>query len=359
MAEKDYYKILGVEKNASQEDIKKAYKTLAKKHHPDLNKEPGASDKFKELNEAASVLGDEEKRKQYDQFGTDAFKYAGGRGAGYSQDFSGFDFSDFGSDRFDFDSIFDSFFAGGGRSRGRRSNKGRDLGYELKITLEEAANGVKRQIKVTKNDVCESCGGKGGRESTTCPHCRGSGAYRETRRTPFGLIQTTATCRNCNGSGEIFKEVCKSCEGTGRLKDTKTIEVSIPAGIMDEARLRVSGEGEAGYRGGQPGDLYLVINVEPHDTFTREDDDIVLELEISFTQAALGDKIKVPTINGEASLKISEGTQPGTVLRMKGEGIKHMHGFGRGDQLVKINIKVPHGLNKKQAKLLNEFDESL
>jgi len=358
MAEKEYYKILGVEKNASQEDIKKAYKSLAKKYHPDLNKEPGASDKFKELNEAASVLGDEEKRKQYDQFGADAFKYAGSRGA-YSQDFSGFDFSDLGFDRFDFDSIFESFFAGGGRSRGRRSNKGRDLGYELHITLEEAANGIKRQIKVTKDYVCESCDGKGGLDSTTCPHCRGSGAYRETRRTPFGLIQTTTTCRNCNGTGEIFKESCEDCEGTGRSKKTKTIEVSIPAGIMDEARLRVSGEGEAGYRGGQSGDLYLMINVEPHDTFSREDDDIVLEQEISFSQAALGDKIKVPTINGEASLKIPEGIQPGTVLRMKGEGIKHMHGFGRGDQLVKINIKVPHGLNKKQAKLLKEFDESL
>ncbi len=220
MAEKDYYKILGVDKKASKEEIKKAYKKLAKQYHPDLNKEAGAADKFKEINEAAAVLGDDEKRKQYDAYGADAFKYAGGQQGGFGGqgfDFSGFDFSDFGFDRFDFDSIFDNFFSGqrgyGERGYSRaRSSQGRDLLYELTITLEEASRGLKKKIKITKNDVCEECDGKGGHGEANCPDCKGTGMHRETRRTPFGLFQTTAPCRTCSGTGRVFREGCLGCD---------------------------------------------------------------------------------------------------------------------------------------------------
>jgi molecular chaperone DnaJ len=362
MAEKDYYKILGVDKSATKEDIKKAYKKLAKEFHPDLNKSSDASEKFKEINEAASVLGDDNKKKQYDEYGSDAFKYANGGGAGFgSQDFSGFDFSD----RFDFDNIFESFFSGGfgGRSRGGGSrshnSRGRDLGYELTISLVEADSGIKKKIKVTKNDECKECSGKGGHNEETCSTCKGAGAYRQTQRTPFGIFQTTNTCKTCSGSGIVFKHSCSHCEGTGRVRNSKTLEISIPAGIMDGARLRVNGEGEAGYRGGNPGDLYIVVHIEPSDIFERdEDDNIILELEIDMIKAALGDKIKVPTLRGEANLKIPAGTQPNTVLRMKGEGIKHMDGFGHGDLLVKIIVKIPDKLSRKQEKLLRDFDEN-
>ncbi|KYK25356.1 hypothetical protein AYK26_06275 [Euryarchaeota archaeon SM23-78] len=366
---KDYYKILGVDKGASKEEIKKAYKRLAKKYHPDLNKESDSADKFKEINEAASVLGDEEKRKQYDMYGVDAFKYAGagGSGAGFGGfDFSGFDFSDFGFDSFDFDSIFDTFFSGafGGRTRRSpftraRSTTGKDLAYDLAVSLEEAAKGVKKKIRVTKNYVCDECDGKGGTGIASCPDCDGGGVYRETRRTAFGLFQTSTTCRTCNGTGETIKHACKECEGTGRVRKTKTIEVDVPAGIMGGAKLRVAGEGEAGYRRARPGDLYLLIHVEPHELFERHGDNLVLEQNISFIQAVLGDKIKVPTIDGEASLKIPAGTQPGTILKMSGKGVKHLHGFGKGDQLVKINIEVPKKLSREQEKLLKEFEKSL
>ncbi|MBN2142608.1 molecular chaperone DnaJ [Candidatus Woesearchaeota archaeon] len=362
--EKDYYKVLGVEKSASKEEIKSAYKRLAKKYHPDLNKDdPNAADKFKELNEAASVLGDDQKRQQYDQFGADAFKY-GGAGAGHggfgAGDFSGFDFSGFGSGGgFDFDSIFDTFFGGGGmggsRRRRTRSNRGNDLIYEMSITLEDVNKGLKKKIKVTKNSVCEKCEGKGGHGEENCSTCHGSGMVRETRRTPFGIFQTTTSCRACQGNGVNFKDVCDECQGTGRNRASKTIEVSIPAGIMDNARLRVNGEGEAGYRGGPSGDLYILIHVEPHEVFERDDDDLLMKIDINFAQAALGDKIKIPTLDGKANLKIPAGTQPGDVLKMKGEGLKHLHGFGHGDLLVHINVEVPTKLSKKQEKLLKEL----
>ena len=365
---KDYYKILGVGKDASKEEIKKAYKKLAKKYHPDLNKESGSEEKFKEINEAASILGDDNKRKQYDAYGSDAFKYggAGGPGAGFGGfDFSGFDFSEFGFDRFDFDNIFDTFFGGGGfggrRSgfRRARSSRGRDLAYELTITLEEAAKGVKKKIKVTKTDTCDKCEGKGGSDEESCHDCDGTGMHTQARRTAFGLFQTSSPCRNCNGTGIIFKHPCKECDGTGRVRKTRLIEVDIPTGIMDNARLRVAGEGEAGYRGSSSGDLYILTHVEPHELFERQGDDLLLKQDVSFSQAAIGAKIKVPTLDGQASLKIPSGTQPGTVLKMKGKGVKHLHGFSKGDQLVIINIDIPSKLNKKQEKLLKEFEKSI
>jgi molecular chaperone DnaJ len=360
MAEKDYYRILGVGKGASKDEIKSAYKKLAKQYHPDLNKEQGTGEKFKEINEAASVLADDEKRKQYDQFGSDAFKYGTGQGQQHGGfDFSGFDFSSF-NDPFDFDSIFDSFFTGGaGGSRRRSSNRGRDLGYDLTINLKEVSEGVRKKIKVTKNDTCEACDGRGGSGEENCPHCKGTGAYRETRRTPFGLFQTTTSCRHCSGTGVVFKEQCDECGGSGRVRNTKTIEVSIPSGIVEGARLRVNGEGEAGSRGGASGDLYIIIHVEEDERFEREGDDLVTETDISFVQAALGDKIIIPTLDGDVKLKIPEGTQPGDVLRLRGEGIKHMNGFGKGDILVRINVSIPKSLNKKQEKLLRELWDTL
>ncbi len=366
MAEKDYYNILGVSRDASRADIKKAYKRLAKKYHPDLNKETGSEEKFKEINQAASVLGDDEKRKMYDMYGAEGLERGAGAGAGGFSgfDFSGFDFSDFGFGRFDFDDIFDTFFSGrsgfGRRStRSRRAGSGRDLAHEIIIRLEEAVNGVKKKIKVTKNDVCEACNGKGGSGVEQCPECKGTGIYRETKRTPFGIFQTNTTCRRCQGSGEVITDKCDVCGGSGMVRKTKTIEVDIPAGIMEGARLRVAQEGEAGYRGARPGDLYLVIHVEPHELFERQGDDLVLEQDISFAQAVLGDKIKVPTIEGEANLKIPPGTTPGTVLKMRGAGVKHLNSYGRGDQLIRINVKVPENLSKKQKELLKEFDKTL
>jgi molecular chaperone DnaJ len=354
---KDFYKILGVSKSASKDEIKSAYKKLAKEYHPDLNKDPSAAEKFKEINEAASILGDDEKRKQYDQHGEDAFKYAGagGQGGQYrNYDFSGFDFSSFGGD---FDSIFDMFTGGmGGR---RRNNNGRDLAYELSISLKEAADGVKKKIKVTKNDVCEECDGAGGTDVKDCPTCRGTGSVREVRRTPFGVFQTTTTCRECEGSGETFKESCKHCEGTGRTRSTKTLEVNIPAGIMDNSRLRISGEGEAGYRGATPGDLYIIVHIEEDEHFERQGDDLLTEVEVNFTQAALGDKLKLETLSGNSTLRVPPGTQPGDIIRLKGEGMKRMHGFGRGDLLVKIKVTIPKNLDKKQEKLLKELQDSI
>ena len=369
MANKDYYKILGVDKNASREEIKKAYKRLAKKYHPDLNKESGSEEKFKQINEAASVLGDEQKRKQYDMYGSEGLKFGAGAGPGGfgagGFDFSGFDFSGFGFDRFDFDSIFDTFFSGagfGGRRspfRSTRTGAGKDLAYDLAITLEEAANGVKKKIKVTKNYICEECNGRGGAGIIACPDCHGSGMYKEIRRTAFGLFQTSTTCRTCNGTGEAVEKPCNECDGTGRLRKTRLIEVDVPAGIMQGAKLRVGGEGEAGYRGARAGDLYLIIHIKHHDLFERHGDDLFLEYDIPFAQAVLGGRVKVSTLEGEASLKIPAGTRAGTVLRMKGKGVKHLHGFGRGDQLVRINISVPKKLSKKQEKLLKEFEKSL
>jgi len=371
MADKDYYKILGVEKNATKEEIKKAYKKLAKQFHPDLNKEAGAADKFKEINEAASVLADDEKRKQYDTYGPEVFKHGGAGAGGFGAggfggfDFSGFDFSDLGFDKFDFDSIFDNFFSGAGfgnrtgRStfRRERTNNGRDLLYEMSISFEEAANGVKKKIKITRNDVCDECEGRGGSDEITCPDCRGTGIYRETRRTAFGVFQTTTTCRTCSGTGRVMRDLCVGCGGACRVRKTKTIDVNIPAGIMDGAKLRVSGEGEAGFKGGRNGDLYISIHVEPSDIFERENDDLLIEQAVSFSTAALGGKIKVPTIDGQAELKIPAGTQPGTVLRMKGKGVKHLHGYGRGDELVKIRIEVPTHLTKEQEMILKEFEK--
>ncbi len=358
---KDYYKVLGVEKNASKEDIKKAYKRLAKKFHPDLNKEPDATEKFKEINEAASVLGDEQKRTQYDQYGdADAFKQASG--------FSGFDPKDFGFNRdfgedFDFGDIFDMFF-GGGQSgftrRGRHDYRGSDLRFDMSLDLQDVSSGVEKTIILERLDKCPDCKGEGTKSSSDiiiCNSCRGSGRVTSSRRTAFGIFQTVTTCNECHGEGKTIKNPCKTCKGKGRMQKEARIKINIPAGVDDGTRLRVSGEGDSGVRGYASGDLYVIIHVKPHKLFERDGDDIFMETPISFTQAALGDVIDVPTIDGKTKLKIPPGTQTNTVFRLKGYGLPHLNRYGKGDQNVKVIIQTPENLSRKQKELLEQFAE--
>jgi len=363
---KDYYETLGVSKGASKEEIKKAYKKLAKKYHPDLNKnDPDAEKKFKEVNEAASVLGNDQKRSQYDQFGADAFKNGGGGAGGGAGGFSGFDFSGFGGGGggFDFDDIFETFFGGGGGGRRQTVKRGNDLRVDIDITLEEAAFGVKKKIKVTKKEKCEECDGKGGTGIHTCEKCHGAGRIRQARRTPFGIFQTTTTCDECSGTGQTISKVCSKCGGSGTTIEDKKIEVEIPEGIEDGQRLRVHNEGDAGYRDSASGDLYVVVHVKEHTYFERNGNDIHLEAPISFIQAALGDTIEIPTLQGKAELKIPAGTQSGTTFKMKHKGIPYLHSYGQGDQLVTVVVKVPEKLNSKQKKaieaLANELGEDV
>ena len=307
---KDYYKILGVEKDASREQIKKAYKRLAKKYHPDLNKDdPKAADKFKEINEAAAVLGDEKRRSHYDKFGTaEGMGGFGGGPGGFSGMGEGFGFED----------IFESFFGGdmsgifGGRRRGPR--RGSDLRFDLEIQLEDAAFGAEKTVVIPKLVKCDHCDGKGVESESdveTCKTCDGRGAVRETKRTPFGMFQQTTTCRDCRGTGEKITKPCNVCDGEARVHKNKKLEIKIPAGVEEGTKLRISGEGEAGERNAGPGDLYVVIHIKEHKIFDRDEHDILLEVPISFKQACLGDQIEVPTLEGKATLKIPAGTQPG------------------------------------------------
>lgn len=352
--DKDFYKILGVEKNASKEEIKKAYKKLAKKYHPDLNKDdPKAESKFKEVNEAASILGDDQKRQQYDQLGSAAFKNGGA---------GGFNYSNFGGGgSFDFGDIFDQFFGGGRSPFGgrRRSNQpGSDLRQDITISLEEAAEGVQKELKVRKRVACEYCGGMGGSGAETCSTCHGQGMVRQARRTAFGIFQTTGACPDCNGTGKKFRHVCEHCNGNGVSIKTVHIKVDIPAGVEDNVRLRVSGEGDAGLKGGEPGDLYVFISVEEHEYFEREGEDLHLSIPISFVQATLGTEIEVPTLFGKAKLKIPSGTQTGTTFRLRDKGMPALRSTHRGDQMVTVDVDVPKRLNNKQKRALEAFAEA-
>ncbi|MGE0793538.1 MAG: molecular chaperone DnaJ [Candidatus Woesearchaeota archaeon] len=351
---KDYYKILGVEKTASKEEIKKAYKKLAKKYHPDLNKDnPEAESKFKEINEAASILTDDTKRSQYNQFGSEGMNQGG-----FGQGFHGFQGGGF--EGFDFNDIFESMFHGsfGGSSR-RGPRKGADLRYDIEVTLEEVATGIEKSIKLTKQDTCEKCEGLGGTGTQNCSNCNGTGVIRTIKQTPFGAFQTQTTCHHCNGKGKIVKNKCTECNGTGHKLKTKTIKVSIPEGIESGTKLRVSNEGEPGEPGAQKGDLYVVVFVKEHPIFERDGSDIYIEVPLTFTEATLGTTIEVPILNGKAELKIPAGTQPETLLRMKNKGLPHMRTYGQGDQYVKITIDVPKKPTKKQIKLLEELDKEL
>ncbi|MBR9676610.1 molecular chaperone DnaJ [Candidatus Woesearchaeota archaeon] len=351
---KDYYKVLGVDKNATKEEIKKAYKKLAKKYHPDLNKEtPDSETKFKEVNEAAAVLGDEKKRQQYDQFGSEGPSF-GGAGS----DFSGFDFSNFGGG-FDFGDIFDSLFGGGGaRSRGPR--KGSDLQTEIVIELEDAAFGIDKTVSLRKFDVCEHCKGSGAEKPSdveVCPTCQGTGVEQRAQRTPFGMFAQTLTCSTCKGVGQTIKHKCHECHGQGRVKTSKKITVDIPAGINDGMSLRVSGEGQASDSRGPSGDLYVVVHVAEHKHFVRDGDDIYLDHPISISQASLGTEIEVPTLEGSAKLAIPAGTQTHTLFRLKNHGIEHLRHSGKGDQFVRVIVETPKKLNREQKELLEKLSK--
>jgi molecular chaperone DnaJ len=357
MAEKDYYKILGVSKDASKDEIKKAYKKLAKKYHPDVSsKEDGDTvEKFKEVNEAAAVLGDDDKRTKYDQFGS-----AGPQGFSGAQ---GFDFSNFGSGGGDFGDIFDQLFRGGSQSHQRQyqPRRGNDLLYALNIDLEDAAFGAKKEITIPRLEKCPKCEGTGAKSKedvVTCPDCQGSGYTKQERRTPFGYFSTTAPCNKCKSTGEFIKEECSECDGTGLVKKTRKIEVDVPKGVEDGMKLRILGEGEAGEKGAEQGNLYVELNIKEHKIFQRDEDDLLLEVPISFAQAALGSEIEIPTLNGKAKLKIPAGTQTNTLFRMRGKGMPHLRDSYHGDQMVKVVVNVPEKLTKKQKDLLKEFDKT-
>jgi molecular chaperone DnaJ len=352
----DYYKLLGVEKSATKEEIKKAYKKLAMKYHPDRapeEKKKEYEEKFKEISQAAAALGDEKKRQQYDQFGSSAFSGGGAnQGYDYSDVMSQFRSGMFGN----FDDVFDQLFGGGGNKRRSNARRGSDLLYETEISLEEVASGTTQEIELNKLEHCTECSGKGASKFESCHHCSGSGYLKRTQRTAFGLFQQTGPCPYCHGKGELPQDSCKNCQGEGLERKKKKLEINIPAGVEDGMRLRLRGEGEVGLNNGPSGDLFVEIHVLEHEFFTRKSEDLHLTLPISFTQAVLGDEVDVPTINGKASLSIPAGTQSETIFRMRGKGLPEIHG-GHGDQLVKVRITVPKKLSKKQKDLIKQLKE--
>ena len=363
MAEKrDYYEVLGVDRTASDADIKKAYRNLAKKYHPDAN--PGdstAEAKFKEINEAYSVLSDSETKARYDQYGhagTDPNFGAGGFGGG----FGGFG-GGFGGDAFDLGDLFGDLFGGGRRSsRPNAPQKGADIETYITLTFEEAAFGCTKEIEFTRVETCKTCKGSGANGSTgveTCKTCNGTGTVRTVQRTPFGSMQSQRPCSACKGTGKIIKDPCTECKGSGVNRIKKKLSVNIPAGIDDEQRVILRGQGNHGVNGGPAGDLYVEVRVKPHKLFVREGNDIHFEMPISYAEAVLGAKLTVPTLEGESEFSIPEGTQTGSVFSLRGKGIPQVNGKGRGDIYVTVTVEVPKALNSKQKELLKQFDEAM
>ena len=361
MADKrDYYEVLGVSKGASDDEIKKAYRKMAKEYHPDLH--PGdkeAEARFKEVGEAYEVLSDAQKKSRYDQFGhagVDPNFGAGGGGWGGGVNV---DFGDIGD-------IFSSFFGGGFGGGGRRQNpnaprQGSDAGVNVFISFEEAAKGCKQKVSVQRITHCEECGGSGAQKGTspvTCPDCGGSGQVARQQRTPFGVMQTQTACPRCSGRGRIIEKPCSACGGQGRVRKTEEMGVNIPAGIDDGQVITIPGKGNAGQNGGPFGDLNVQVSVRPHDLFERDGYDVWCDLPITFTQAALGAEVDAPTLDGKMEVTIKEGTQPGEVIRVRGKGIPYLRGRGVGDLFLRVTVEVPKGLNKEQKKLLQEFEAS-
>ena len=364
MADKrDYYEVLGVSKSATDAEIKKAYRKLAKENHPDLN--PGdkeAEARFKEANEAYEVLSDSDKRSRYDQFGfagVDPNYGGGGYGGGFDGSFDGsFDFGDLGD-------IFGSFF-GGGFGGGSRSRTGPQRGESLRmgvtITFEEAAFGCEKEVTLERVEQCDTCQGSGAAPGTspeTCSNCGGSGQVQQRRQTPMGVFATTGPCPRCGGKGKIIKTPCDACRGSGQVRRRKTVKVTIPAGIDDGQTISLRGQGNAGKNGGPAGDLLLVITVKPHQLFRREGNAVFCEAPITFTQAVLGGEMEIPTIDGKVKYDIPEGTQTGTTFRLRGKGIPNMSGHGRGDQYVTVNIETPRNLTREQKEALRKFSDTL
>ena len=357
---RDYYEVLGVSKNASDDEIKKAYRALAKKYHPDMK--PGdkeAEEKFKEVNQAYAVLSDPDKKSKYDRFGPEA---ADG-GAGYGDGFDGFGGFGFSGEGFDISDIFEGFFGGGG-TRGHRNNgpsRGDDLLQKIFISFEEAAFGCKKEIKYSRVEKCAGCGGTGcasGTSPKVCSKCGGTGQIKVQQRTPLGVFQTTKTCDACGGAGQTIANPCKTCRGTGITNVSKTLEVSIPAGIDNGQRITLRGMGNCGKNGGPSGDLYIAVQVRAHSVFTRDGFNIYCEIPITFPEAALGAEIRIPTLEGDTTYTIPEGTQTGTSFTIKGKGIPYINGKGRGDLIFKVTVEVPKGMNELQKDALRKFAEA-
>ena len=361
MVKRDYYEVLGVSRNSTKEEIKKAYRKLAMQYHPDRN--PGnkeSEEKFKEAAEAYEILSHDDKRNNYDRFG-----HEGVRGSTFGS--SGFSsvndiFSHF-SDIFGGSSIFDEFFGGSQRSRSRRRGSGTpgtDMRVTLKLTLEEIAAGTSKKIKIKKQVKCNECNGTGAQAGTslkTCPVCNGTGEIKTVSRSVFGQFVNITACHNCNGEGQVVDSPCQNCSGDGRIQDEATINIEAPAGVQDGNYMTLRGEGNAGKRGGQAGDIIVVFQELQHENFIREEDDIIYNLFITFPQAALGAEVEVPTLVGKAMLKIDPGTQPGKMLKMKGKGIRHLNYSGSGDEIVRVNIAIPQKLNSKEKEIIKQLSE--
>ncbi len=353
MNKRDYYEVLGVSKDATDAEIKSAFRRLAKQYHPDVSKEPDAEAKFKEIQEAYAVLSDESRRKQYDQFGHAAFDgSAGGSGFG-GFDASGFDFSDI------FDSIFGNSFGFGGSSRSsNRSSRGSDKLMRIRLTFEEAIYGCEKTINIDVDTECPECDGKGGFHETTCEQCHGSGTVTSEQRTLFGTFMTKTTCPKCGGAGKSFEERCSKCRGKGTIRQNKTLSVSIPKGVDNGYRLKLSGKGDAGSNGGPNGDLYLEFIVENHKLFSRDGDDIYLEVPITITEAALGCKKDIPTLYGNIKLTIPAGSNSGDKQRIKGKGVDNANSYRNGDMYIILKVKTPKKLSRTQKDLLEKLDDT-
>jgi molecular chaperone DnaJ len=354
MTQRDYYEILGVSRNASQDELKSAFRRLARQYHPDVNNSPDAEERFKEINEAYAVLSDSEKRAAYDRFG-----HAGVRGPGGGPDIN-VDFSDFA------DIFGDLFgFGGFGRSSRRARNaprRGGDLQYRVDLNFEESIFGVEKEIEITRDEICETCNGSGAEPGTTpkrCPSCNGAGEVRQVRQTILGSMVQVATCPTCNGQGETIDTPCHTCQGRGQVRKTRKKVVNIPAGVDTGTQIRLAGEGQPGINGGPNGNLYIVIQVKQHKYFRRREYDILMDLNINVAQAALGAEVQVPTVDGPDTLRIPAGTQPGKVLHLRNKGVPHLRGNGRGDQLVVVNVEIPNRLNQEQRELFEELAKSL
>ena len=355
---RDFYEVLGVNRGAGDDEIKKAYRKEAKKYHPDLH--PGdkeAEAKFKEVNEAYEVLSDKEKKARYDQFGHAGVDPNYGAGGGAGGGFGGFD---------DFGDIFSNIFGGGfgGFGGGQRRNgpvRGNDIRSSVVISFEEAAFGCKKTVEVTRQENCKTCNGTGAKPGTSpikCKKCNGTGRIRTQTRTPFGIMANETVCPDCRGAGTVVVDPCRDCRGTGRVRKTSKIEIKIPAGINDGQSMQIPGQGEMGTRGGPSGDLLVTIRIKPHEIFKREEYDVYIDIPVTFAQAALGDTIKVPTIDGIVEYDIPEGTQPGAVFRLRNKGIQYLRGKGRGDQYVKVDIEVPKNLSAEQKEILRKFEQA-
>ncbi|KAF0134063.1 MAG: molecular chaperone DnaJ [Candidatus Saganbacteria bacterium] len=349
---KDYYEILGVSKKSSPDEIKRAFRNLARKHHPDVNKEQGSTEKFKEINEAYQILSDPQKKQQYDTFGS------AGPGTGGFTDFNSEGFGGFEG----FGDIFDMFFGGQGAKRGRSSSRtnGEDLQYEISITLEDAFNGTEKELDIAHYIACQTCKGSGAKHGTSptrCSSCGGSGQVRTMQRTMLGSFTQVVACPTCHGAGEYISSPCPDCRGSGKAKGRHKVKIKIPAGIESGNNLRVQRAGNQGIRGGAPGDLYVQVHVKPHNLFERDGADIVYKTKVTFVQAALGIELNIPLIDGKASLKIPSGTQPNTTFKLKGKGMNYLRGSGRGDQYVMVEIATPVNLTDEQINLLENFSK--